>query len=183
MMENISKLILKIETLNDNELVREYETVQKMFINLYGKIKLKNHSNFIERLNNDNISKKIYRDAIFDNLKIMENMINEKSKVTTQSNINATPTININNSNTNSNSNSNVTNITFEQVISSVENSQTLSPAEITEVINKVKELEKILAESNSKSKKFDKAKPILKFLVDKGIDACIAFIPFLCTL
>lgn len=183
MIERILDLIEKVETLNDTELCREYETVQTMFINVYGKIKLKTHSNFIERWNGNNVPVKIYREAILDNLKIMENMINEKSKVTTQSNINATPTININNSNTNSNSNSNVTNITFEQVISSVENSQTLSPAEITEVINKVKELEKILAESNSKSKKFDKAKPILKFLVDKGIDACIAFIPFLCTL
>ena len=55
-----------------------------------------------------------------------------------------------------------------------------LPDTEIEEILNKIDELEKIVKSSERKSKKWENAKSIIKWIADKGVDVGIALLPLL---
>jgi len=84
--------------------------------------------------------------------------------------------VNINNKNENHN---NVT-VTFEAVREAVDNMTSLPDEEIQEVKKKIDELEAIVKSNDNKSKKWSKAKDIIKWIADKGADVGIALLPLI---
>ena len=55
-----------------------------------------------------------------------------------------------------------------------------LTEVEIEEILNKINELEQIVKSVERKSKKWDNAKGIIKWIADKGVDVGISVIPLL---
>lgn len=55
-----------------------------------------------------------------------------------------------------------------------------LPDSEIEEILNKMNELEKIIKSSDRKSKKWENAKGVIKWIADKGVDVGIALLPLL---
>lgn len=77
--------------------------------------------------------------------------------------------VNVNNSNAISLS------ITFDEARKKIEDMPGLDDAATEEIKGKIDELENISKENISKKKKWEKVKPILAFVMDKGADAAIA--------
>ena len=82
----------------------------------------------------------------------------------------------------NSNSNSNVIdiNISFDEAREAIEKMTALPDSEVDEILNKISELEKIVQSSDRKTKKWENAKGIIKWIADKGVDVGIALLPLL---
>lgn len=87
---------------------------------------------------------------------------------------------NYSNQNTNNNSNSNFNYISFSQVREQLENMTSLPEIEIEGALHKLSELEQIVKSSDRRSKKWENAKEIIKWIADKGVDIGIAFLPLL---
>ena len=68
----------------------------------------------------------------------------------------------------------------MSDVIKEIENMSALPDAEIEEILYKINELEKIVKSSDRKSKKWENAKGIVKWIADKGVDVGIALLPLL---
>lgn len=66
-------------------------------------------------------------------------------------------------------------NLSFEEAREKVENMTALSDKQSKEIIDKINELEAISKEPITRKKKWEKVKPILAFVMDKGADAAIA--------
>jgi len=81
---------------------------------------------------------------------------------------------------TNTNENKVDVNISFNDVRKEIENMSALSYGETKEILEKIDELEKIVKSSELKSKKWDSAKGIVKWIADKGVDVGIALLPLL---
>lgn len=81
---------------------------------------------------------------------------------------------------TNTNENKVDINISFSDVRKEIENMSALPDGEIEEILNKINELEKIVKSSDRKSKKWENAKGIVKWIADKGVDVGIALLPLL---
>lgn len=88
------------------------------------------------------------------------------------------PNVQINNSN----SNSNVIDISisFEEARKNIENMTALPDSEVEEILSKIEELEKIVQSKDRKTKKWENAKGIIKWIADKGVDVGIALLPLL---
>lgn len=71
-------------------------------------------------------------------------------------------------------------NISFNEAKKQVENMTSLRDEEIEEIHNKIDELEKIFNSSDRKTKKWDKAKEIIKWVADKGIDVGLTLLPLI---
>lgn len=84
--------------------------------------------------------------------------------------------ITINNNNTNSNSVE--MNMSFEMARETVENMTALPDSEVGEILLKIQELEKIVKSDERKTKKWENAKPIIKWVADKGIDVGKVLLP-----
>ncbi|MBQ7288182.1 MAG: hypothetical protein IJW78_00465 [Clostridia bacterium] len=69
-------------------------------------------------------------------------------------------------------------NISFAEAKKQVEAMTSLRDEEIDEIHSKIDELEKIVASSDRKTKKWDKAKEIIKWIADKGIDVGLTLLP-----
>lgn len=82
--------------------------------------------------------------------------------------------------NTNHNENHNTMTVTFEAVRETVDNMTSLPDEEIQEVKKKIDELEAIIKSNDGKSKKWSKAKDIIKWVADKGVDVGIALLPLI---
>lgn len=81
---------------------------------------------------------------------------------------------------TNTNENKVDINISFSDVRKEIENMSALPDAEIEEIVDKINELEIIVKSQERKSKKWENAKGIVKWLADKGVDVGIALLPLL---
>lgn len=94
----------------------------------------------------------------------------------------STPQTIVNNTNTNTNNNLNVIDIdiSFEQARKTIENMTALTDPEVEEILTKVDELEKIVQSKERKTKKWENAKGIIKWIADKGVDVGIALLPLL---
>ena len=71
-------------------------------------------------------------------------------------------------------------NITFEAVKRQVENMTSLRDDEIDEIHSKIDELERIIDSSERKTKKWEMAKEIVKWVADKGVDVAVALLPLI---
>lgn len=88
--------------------------------------------------------------------------------------------ITITNTNTNTNENNNSVSVTFESVRDKVNNMTSLPDEDIEEIQNRIDEIEEIVNSKETKSKKWSKAKEIIKWIADKGVDVGIALLPLL---
>lgn len=87
--------------------------------------------------------------------------------------------VNTTNNNSNTNVNSNLLNImSFQEIRDQIEDNTYLDDDSKSELINKLSEIEELCNSKESKSKKWSKAKAILAFVLDKGADIAIMFIP-----
>lgn len=82
--------------------------------------------------------------------------------------------------NTNNNENHNTISVTFESVRDAVGNMTSLPDEDIEEIKNKIDEIEAIVNSKESKSKKWSRAKEIVKWIADKGVDVGIALLPLI---
>lgn len=81
---------------------------------------------------------------------------------------------------TNTNENKVDISVSFSDVRREIENMSALPDTEIEEILNKISELEKIVKSMDRKSKKWENAKGIIKWIADKGVDVGIALLPLL---
>lgn len=89
---------------------------------------------------------------------------------------NLSPVVQINNTNENKVD----FNISFTDIRKKIEDMSALPDNEIEEVLSKINQLEVIVKSSERKSKKWENAKEIIKWVADKGVDVGIAFLPLL---
>lgn len=71
-------------------------------------------------------------------------------------------------------------NISFSEVKEKVENMTSLPKSDIQEALKKIDELESIVKSTERKTAKWEKAKSIIKWIADKGVDVGIAMLPLL---
>ncbi len=71
-------------------------------------------------------------------------------------------------------------NISFTDVKKQVEDMTSLKDEEIDEIHSKIDELEKIINSSVRRTKKWDMAKDIIKWIADKSVDVGIALLPLI---
>lgn len=71
-------------------------------------------------------------------------------------------------------------NISFEQVRSQVEDMTSLTDEQTKEVLDKISEIENAINSTGSKKSKWEKIKPVLKWLADKSFDVGMALLPLL---
>lgn len=81
-------------------------------------------------------------------------------------------------SNNNVNTNEITVDISFSDVREQIKNMSPLPESEIKEILLKLEELEKIVSSDDRKSQKWEKAKDIIKWVADKGVDVGIALLP-----
>lgn len=86
----------------------------------------------------------------------------------------------INNTNNNNNNNQLNIQINFNEIRKKFETNNDYSTHEKNEIIDKINELEKIYVSTEVKGKKWEKIKSVLCWLLDKGVDVGIAFLPIL---
>lgn len=88
--------------------------------------------------------------------------------------------ITITNTNNNTNENNNYVSVTFESVRDKVNNMTSLPDEDIEEIQKRIGEIEEIVNSKETKSKKWSKAKEIIKWIADKGVDVGIALLPLI---
>ena len=98
---------------------------------------------------------------------------------------NKKPFINVNVDASSQNVNTNTQNNTmiyysYEEVKSLVDDNTYLDDNSKRELLEKLDEIKEIEFSKESKSKKWDKAKNILRFIIDKGADIAIMYIPLI---
>lgn len=74
----------------------------------------------------------------------------------------------------------NTMNISFEDARKTINDMSSLPENEIEEIQSKINALEEIVNSKESKSKKWSKAKDIIKWVADKGVDVGIALLPLI---
>lgn len=74
----------------------------------------------------------------------------------------------------------NTMNISFEDARKTINDMSSLSENEIEEIQSQINALEEIVNSKESKSKKWSKAKDIIKWVADKGVDVGIALLPLI---
>ncbi len=149
---------------------------------LYGKYS-KVSLNFPSINNNPLLSRNI-RQVPFDNIRAIQGflkayLINDcedyRFDKTERGFVTVTNTVTSNNTNENNNVlNSN----SFQEARNKIEQMSALPDAEIEEILAKVNELESIINSDDRKSKKWEKAKGILTWVADRGLDVVIALLP-----
>ena len=82
--------------------------------------------------------------------------------------------------NTNTNSNENRISISFSDAREKAEQMDALSESAIQELISKINEIEAIVNSSDRKSKKWEKASEIIKWVLDKGFDVAMVILPLI---
>lgn len=109
-----------------------------------------------------------------------EDIILDKEMVKSNDNYNINvPNITLNVDNSNYNSNVNNINITFESIIESINKDNNISEENKEDIIDSVNEIKEIYNDKElSKKDKWKKIKIILSFLLDKGVDFVIAYLP-----
>lgn len=98
-----------------------------------------------------------------------------KSKDLPPIQLNVTTTNNNNNTNVNCNS---LNVLSFQEIRDQIEDNTYLDDDSKNELINKLSEIEELCDSKESKSQKWSKARAILAFVLDKGAEIAIMFIP-----
>ena len=84
--------------------------------------------------------------------------------------------INIYNTNNNSNINNNV--IDFSMLKEHIANNETMTNEQTKEALSYLKELQTIFESKESRKNKWEKAKKIIGWLLDKGVDVALSYLP-----
>ena len=125
---------------------------------------------------------KTNKDYINDVLIIKSHLENYKANLKSGliSNKGNGQTINVNASSNNINNNSNVMtiNISIDEVRKNIVDNTYLGDTEKGELLQKLEEIEKLQKSQEPKFKKWNIAKGILSFILDKGADIAIMYIP-----
>ena len=87
-------------------------------------------------------------------------------------------TISTTNNNTNTNSNNVTLNMSIDNIRENILDNTYLSDTAKDELLDKLNEIVELQKSKESKSQKWNKAKTILAFLLDKGADIAIMYIP-----
>lgn len=82
------------------------------------------------------------------------------------------------NNNTNTNTNTVTLNMTIDEIRDNITDNTYLSDTAKQELLNKLDDIIELQKSKESKAKKWNKAKEILSFLLDKGADIAIMYIP-----
>lgn len=88
------------------------------------------------------------------------------------------PTINFNIDNSNSNVNTTNINITFEKLEKEIKEDTNIQDDEKQEIIEKLNEIKEIQQSNKNKKQKWSAIKSILIFLLDKGVNFVITYLP-----
>ena len=88
------------------------------------------------------------------------------------------PSINVNIDNSNSNVNTTNINITFEKIEKEIKEDTNIQDDEKQEIIDKLNEIKEIQQSNKNKKQKWSAIKSILIFLLDKGVDFVITYLP-----
>lgn len=122
-----------------------------------------------------------YLKAVIEKLELFTQMGYENTLIPKSSSI----TINNTNSNSNDNNNLNnnaVNNIAenniFQTARDKIEDMSALTDEEIEDILCKINELEEVVKSSDRKSKKWENAKEIIKWVADKSFDVAKTIIP-----
>ena len=70
--------------------------------------------------------------------------------------------------------------VSFEQVRQQIEDMTSLTDRETEEILAKITELEEIINSKDKKKSKWDKLKPIIAWLFDKGFDVFMTILPLI---
>lgn len=84
------------------------------------------------------------------------------------------------NENHNTNENRNTMSVSFDDVRRKIDDMTSLPYEEMEEIHAKIDALEEIIKSEDGKSKKWSRAKDIIKWIADKGVDVGIALLPLL---
>ncbi len=172
--EDINELDKIIKSENETEMKEEYNKL----IARYSKV----IPDFCNSMDGYDIKHEYFFDVSGESLK--KNLKSIFEKMNTCSNLNF---VNINFKNdkegplfqiTNNNQNSMEVNLTFEQLKQKAESITSVSDKEIDEILEKINEIENICKSNDRKTKKWEKVKKIIIWLMDKGVDVAIQLIP-----
>lgn len=172
--EDIDELDKIIKSENEIEMKEEYNKL----IARYSKV----IPDFSNNMDGYDIKHEYFFDVSGESLK--KNLKSIFEKMNTCSNLNF---VNINFKNdkegplfqiTNNNQNSMEVNLTFEQLKQKAESITSVSDKEIDEILEKINEIENICKSNERKTKKWEKVKRIIIWLMDKGVDVAIQLIP-----
>lgn len=172
--EDIDELDKIIKSENEIEMKEEYNKL----IARYSKV----IPDFSNNMDGYDIKHEYFFDVSGESLK--KNLKSIFEKMNTCSNLNF---VNINFKNdkegplfqiTNNNQNSMEVNLTFEQLKQKAESITSVSDKEIDEILEKINEIENICKSNDRKTKKWEKVKKIIIWLMDKGVDVAIQLIP-----
>ena len=70
--------------------------------------------------------------------------------------------------------------MSFNMARETINSMTALTNEEIEEIQNRIDEIEEIVNSKETKSKKWSKAKEIIKWIADKGVDVGIALLPLI---
>ena len=84
------------------------------------------------------------------------------------------------NENNNTNENRNTISVSFDDVRRKIDSMTSLPYEDMEEIQAKIDELEKIVQSNDGRSKKWSRAKDIIKWIADKGVDVGISILPLL---
>lgn len=172
--EDIKELDRIIKSENETEMKEEYNKL----IAKYSKV----IPDFSNSMDGYDIKHEYFFEVSGDSLK--KNLKSIYEKMNTCSNLNF---VNINLKDdkegpllqiTNNNQNSMEVNLTFEQLRQKTESITSVSDEEIDEIIEKINEIENICKSNERKTKKWEKVKIIIIWLMDKGVDVAIQLVP-----
>lgn len=113
-------------------------------------------------------------DQVIDNLKMVKAKLETFRYQANAINLPPLPTTQVN-----VNTNVNV-NVTFEQVRSQIEDMTSLTDEETNEILDKISKLEEIINSKDKKKTKWEKVKPVVKWLADKSFDVGMTLLPLL---
>lgn len=93
--------------------------------------------------------------------------------------------ISVYNMNNNTNNNNNINNniVDFRMLEKHIANNEVMSDAQTKEALSYLKELETIFLSKESRKNKWEKAKTIVGWLLDKGVDLAISYLPAIVTM
>lgn len=87
-------------------------------------------------------------------------------------------TINVNNNNSNVNTNNIEIEMTIEEIKEAIDENTFIGDKEKEELLQKLNEIEELKKSNEGRTKKWNIAKSILSFIIDKGADIAIMYIP-----
>ena len=166
-----------------NEVLKTKQGVGPLFNELMGKYS--NVSNNFPTIETYPLFLNRHTEVLIDNIQIIQGFLKSYSINNCEDyRFDDTKTSGINVITNISNSNENYVIIdTFADVKNKIENMTSLQDSEIEEILTKIDELEEIVNSSERKSKKWEKAKNIIKWVADKGMDVGLTVLPIILNL